>query len=196
MHAGSSATTTVSTAVTSGAAQTVSLPASGLPSGATATFSPVSVTAGGSSTLTVATSSSTPAGMYNITLTGTGCSATHTATYTLTVHGGGGGSITSGGFETGTVTGWASAGTASVVSSGPHSGTYAARVGGTSPTNGDSSIARTFTAPSGTSTPGFHSNVTCPDTVTYDWAAARRWSAPPEPHIDHKRSPHVAPRFP
>ncbi|MCW7944627.1 hypothetical protein AAW14_22120 [Streptomyces hygroscopicus] len=55
----------------------------------------------------------------------------------------------------------------------PHTrGTYAARVGSTSPTNGDSSIAQTFTAPSGTSTLGSYYNVTCPDTLTYDWATA------------------------
>ncbi|MFF3914254.1 hypothetical protein ACFYZB_12330 [Streptomyces sp. NPDC001852] len=170
--AGSSASTTVSTAVTSGSAQSVSLSASGLPSGATASFNPSSVTAGSSSTLTVATSASTPAGTYDITVTGTGASATHTATYTLTVTSGSGGGITNGGFETGSLSGWTSAGTTSVVSSGAHSGTYAARVGSTSPTNGDSSITQTFTAPSGTSTLGFHYNVTCPDTLTYDWATA------------------------
>ncbi|UXY31981.1 hypothetical protein [Streptomyces sp. HUAS TT20] len=154
--AGASATTTVSTAVTSGTAQSVSLSASGLPSGATATCNPTSVTAGNSSTLTVATSSSTPAGTCNITVTGTGSSATHTATYTLTVSSGSGGGITNGGFEAGSLTGWTSAGTTTVVNSGAHSGTYAARVGGTSPTNGDSSIAQTFTAPSGISTLGLY----------------------------------------
>ncbi|MEV8503518.1 M4 family metallopeptidase [Actinoplanes sp. NPDC051475] len=89
--AGSSATTTVATATTAGSAQTVALSASGLPSGATATFSPASVTSGSSSTLTIATSASTPSGTYTVTVTGTG-SATHTATYTLTVTGGPGGS--------------------------------------------------------------------------------------------------------
>ncbi|MEV4641842.1 M4 family metallopeptidase [Actinoplanes sp. NPDC049548] len=91
--AGSSATTTIATATTSGSAQTVALSASGLPSGATATFSPASVTSGSSSTLTISTSASTPSGTYTVTVTGTG-SATHTATYTLTVTGGPGGSCT------------------------------------------------------------------------------------------------------
>ncbi|GAA3343758.1 M4 family metallopeptidase [Amorphoplanes nipponensis] len=89
--AGSSATTTVSTATTSGSAQTVALSAAGLPSGATASFSPASVTSGSSSTLTIATTAATPSGTYPVTVTGTG-SATHTATYTLTVTGGTGGS--------------------------------------------------------------------------------------------------------
>nr|BFE71536.1 M4 family metallopeptidase [Actinoplanes digitatis] len=89
--AGSSVTATVGTATTSGSAQTVALSASGLPTGATASFSPASVTSGSSSTLTIATTTSTPSGTYSITVTGTG-SATHTATYSLTVTGGPSGS--------------------------------------------------------------------------------------------------------
>ncbi|MGW1911433.1 hypothetical protein ACWCQS_12020 [Streptomyces sp. NPDC002076] len=120
----------------------------------------------------MATSSSTPAGTYNVTVTGTGVSATHTATSPLTVTSGSGGGIANGGFEAGSLTGWTVAGTTAVVSSGAHSGTYAARLGSTSPTNGGSSIAQTCTAPSGTSTLGFHYHVTCPHTLTYDWATA------------------------
>jgi hypothetical protein len=85
--AGGSVTATVSTATTSGSAQTVTLGASGVPSGATASFSPTSVTSGGSATLTVSTAASTPAGTYPITITGTGASATHATTFTLTVTG-------------------------------------------------------------------------------------------------------------
>ncbi|WP_244945152.1 M4 family metallopeptidase [Couchioplanes caeruleus] len=91
--AGSAATTTIATATTSGSAQTVALSASGLPSGATATFNPASVTSGASSTLTISTSASTPSGSYPITVTGTG-SATHSVTYTLNVTGGPGGNCT------------------------------------------------------------------------------------------------------
>ncbi len=82
---GSNATATVSTTVTSGSAQSVSLSASGLPAGATASFSPATITAGSSSTLTIATSSSTPTGTYAVAITATGTSATHTTTLTLTV---------------------------------------------------------------------------------------------------------------
>ncbi|WP_052433437.1 exo-alpha-sialidase [Streptacidiphilus carbonis] len=89
VNPGGSAASTLTTAVTSGAAQTVAFSASGLPAGATATFNPTSVTAGASSTLTVSTTSSTPAGSYPITVTGTGTSATHTTTFTLTVNGSG-----------------------------------------------------------------------------------------------------------
>ncbi|MEU9208063.1 exo-alpha-sialidase [Streptomyces sp. NPDC048415] len=80
--------------------------------------------------------------------------------------------VSNGGFETGSLSGWTSAGTTSVVNSGAHSGTYAARVGGTAPTNGDSSIAQTFSAPTGSTQVSFSYSVTCPDTVTYDWATA------------------------
>jgi hypothetical protein len=75
------------------------------------------------------------------------------------------------GFETGSLSGWTSAGTTSTVTGG-HSGTYAARAGSTSPTSGDSSVAQTFTAPSGSSSLSFWYKVTCPDTLTYDWATA------------------------
>src|SRR5260370_26500073 len=52
---GASGTSTISTAVTSGSAQTVNLSVTGVPSGASASLNPTSVTAGGSSTLSVNT---------------------------------------------------------------------------------------------------------------------------------------------
>ena len=90
--AGNAATTTVSTATTAGSAQSVTLSASGVPAGATASFSPATVTSGGSSTLTISTSASTTSGTYPVTVTGTGTAGARTATYTLTVTGGPGGS--------------------------------------------------------------------------------------------------------
>jgi hypothetical protein len=45
--------------------------ATGLPSGAAATFSPTTVNGSGSSTVSISTSSSTPPGTYTVTITGT-----------------------------------------------------------------------------------------------------------------------------
>ena len=81
-----SVSTTVSTGRTAGAAQSIALSASGLPSGVSASFSSTPVTAGGSSSMTLTVASGTAAGTYPITVTGTG-TTTHTATFTLTVSG-------------------------------------------------------------------------------------------------------------
>jgi hypothetical protein len=168
-----SGTSTISTAVTAGSAGTVSLAVSGVPAGATASVNPTSVTAGGSSTLTV-NAGTAAAGSYTITVTGTEGTVSHATTVALavTASGGGGGGVVNGGFETGSLSGWTSSGIAtSVTTTTPHSGSYSALVGSSSPTNGDSSIAQTFTAPS-TGTLSFYYKVTCPDSVTYDWATA------------------------
>lgn len=85
---------------------------------------------------------------------------------------GGGNGIANGGFETGDFTGWSRSGTTSVVTSPVHSGTHAARLGSTSPTNGDSKVYQTFTAPAGTGSVSFFYDMTCPDDVSWDWATA------------------------
>jgi hypothetical protein len=85
VQAGGSATTSVNTGVTSGSPESIALSAGGLPAGATASFSPGSVTTGGSSTLTIASGGSTPPGTYPVTITGTGATGSHTAPYSLTV---------------------------------------------------------------------------------------------------------------
>lgn len=109
--AGQPASATVSTAVTSGSAEPVTLSASGLPTGATASFGTSPITSGGSSAMTVSTASSTPAGTYQVTVTGTAASGAHSATFTLTVTAAGGCTaaqlLGNPGFENGaTVTPW------------------------------------------------------------------------------------------
>ena len=88
--AGGTATYTVQTAALGGTPGDVTLSASGLPSGATAAFSPNPVPAGGSSTLTVTTAAGTPDGTSALTVTGTAAGVTHTAGTSLTVGTGGG----------------------------------------------------------------------------------------------------------
>lgn len=128
---GSNGTSTISTAVTSGSAATVSLTASVSPSGPTASLSPTSVTAGGSSTLTVSVGSSVASGTYTVTVTGTEGSANHSTSVTVTVgSSGGGGSnvITNGGFESGSSS-WTESSTGGyeiVDPSNPHTGSYSA----------------------------------------------------------------------
>ena len=83
---GASGNVTISTAVVSGAAESVTLSVSGVPAGATASFGPNSVTSGSSSTLTINAGTATP-GTYTLTVTGTASSATHSTMVTLTISG-------------------------------------------------------------------------------------------------------------
>ena len=171
LAAGASTTITVTTAVTSGAAQSVSLTASGLPAGVTASFSPASVTAGATSTLTLTAASTAAAASATVTVTGTASSGAHTASVALTVTAAAGSpGLTNGGFETGSFSGWTTTGVASIVTAS-HSGTSAAQLGSTSPST-DSTAAQTFTAPAGATSLSFWYKNTCPDSVTYDWASA------------------------
>ena len=64
---------------------TVGLSVSGLPSGATASFSNPFVTGSGSSTLTVTPAITSPPGMYTLTITGTSGGLSHSVNVTLTV---------------------------------------------------------------------------------------------------------------
>ena len=84
---GSSGTATVATQVFDKFDSAVSLTAGGLPSGATASFSPSSIAApgSGSSTLAINVGASTAAGTYTVTVTGKGGGVTETASLTLTV---------------------------------------------------------------------------------------------------------------
>jgi hypothetical protein len=82
---GKSATLSVSVGSTGGYSGAVNLSVSGLPDGATASFSPSSVTAAGSSQLTIAAASTTPLGNYTLTITGSDGTTTHVTTVALSV---------------------------------------------------------------------------------------------------------------
>lgn len=82
---GSSGQYTVTVGAVNGFNGTVTFSASGLPSGASASFSPGSVTGSGPSTMTVTTATTTPPGTYTITITGTSGSTAHSTSVSLTV---------------------------------------------------------------------------------------------------------------
>ena len=85
--AGASTTYTATVTAGTGFTGTVAFSVTGLPAGATASFSPTSVNTSGSTTLSVATSGSTPAGSYPLTITGTSGPVTHSVNVTLVVNG-------------------------------------------------------------------------------------------------------------
>src|SRR5262249_17745652 len=76
---------TVSTQVTSGAAQAVTFSLTGLPTGVTGSFTPSSVTAGSSAQLTLSAAANATAGSFTLGVVGTGASATPTTSLNLTV---------------------------------------------------------------------------------------------------------------
>lgn len=84
-------TCTITSAISGPFNSAVSLSIGGLPAGATANFSPASISAPGlgTSLLTVNAGAATPAGTYNLTVTGSGGAQTHSTTVNLTVTSGG-----------------------------------------------------------------------------------------------------------
>lgn len=84
VNQGSSGTSIVTVTNANGFSNAVTLAASGLPTGVTASFSPNPAT--GISTLTLAASATAPLGSANVTITGTSGSLSHNATLALTVN--------------------------------------------------------------------------------------------------------------
>jgi hypothetical protein len=83
---GNSTAYTVTISGVNGFSGNVTLNVSGLPTGASSSFNPSSVTGGGTSTLTITTSGSTPSGTYPLTITGTSGSLVHSTNATLVVN--------------------------------------------------------------------------------------------------------------
>jgi hypothetical protein len=103
---GGSVNTQITTTIAGSFNSNISLAATGLPAGATASFSPATISApgAGSASLTLATSPATPPGTYGIALNGSGGNQSHTANLNLTVSSSGGTSqqlLVNPGFENG-----------------------------------------------------------------------------------------------
>jgi hypothetical protein len=83
---GGSTSYTANVSAANGFAGTVSLSVSGLPSGASATFNPGSISGSGSSTLSISTTSTASTGSFTLTITGVSGSLTHSSTVSLTIN--------------------------------------------------------------------------------------------------------------
>jgi hypothetical protein len=142
---GGTKTTTVSTTISGGFNSAVSLSASGLPAGVTASFSPTSIAApgSGSSTLTFTASSTATTGTSTITINASGGGVSHSTTVSLTV--GSGGTTTqilgNPGFENGSTSPAPWTVTAGVINNStsepPHTGTWDAWLDGYGTTHTD-----------------------------------------------------------
>ncbi|MFC9292847.1 M28 family peptidase [Streptomyces sp. NPDC057011] len=84
---GGTVTTTVGTTVTTGSAQSVTLTASGLPAGVSASFNPATVQSGQSSTLTLTATANAAPGASTVVVKGQGATLSHTVDYALNVGG-------------------------------------------------------------------------------------------------------------
>ena len=166
---GGSASATLSTAVTSGSAQSLSLSASGVPAGVSVQFSPQTITAGQSATVTFSADDTAASGVSTVTITATGAK-THSASLDLSVSGGStAGPLSNGDFETGSLDPWVSTGSTLAVANAHHSGSYSGRVGAYSATN-LSELTQTVKVPSGQATLSVWYQVSCSGTLSTDWA--------------------------
>ncbi|MBZ5491264.1 MAG: hypothetical protein LAO76_10065 [Acidobacteriia bacterium] len=85
VNQGSTATYTVTESVFDNYSNTVTFSVSGLPAGASPTFTPPTLSGAGTSSLSITTLATTPLGSYPLTITGTDGVLTHTASVTLVI---------------------------------------------------------------------------------------------------------------
>ncbi|MGC2695943.1 MAG: hypothetical protein WA738_09140 [Candidatus Angelobacter sp.] len=146
---GTTGTSTITVSPSGGFTGSVSLSASGLPSGVTASFGTNPTTS--TSVLTFTASSTATVGTATVTVTGTSGTLTHTTTISLTVTSAGGTTnlIVNGGFETGSATPWTlTAGVLNNSTAEPaHTGSWDAWLDGYGTTHTDSAT-QTVTIPS------------------------------------------------
>jgi hypothetical protein len=145
---GTSGNSTITETPSGGFTGSVSLSASGLPSGVTATFGTNPTTS--TSVVTFTASASATTGTATVTITGTSGTLTHTTTISLTINSSAAQQlIVNGGFETGTATPWTL--TAGVLNNSasepPHTGSWDAWLDGYGTTHTDTAT-QTVTIPS------------------------------------------------
>jgi phospholipase C len=156
---GANGTSTITATPSGGFDGSITLSASGAPSGVTATFNPATIPApgSGSSTLTLTVSGSAAAGTYTINVigTGTGGVAANT-TVTLTVTTSSTNLVKNGSFQTGSFTDWTVGGPVepTISSVETYSSSYSALLGQTKTpeVDGTSYIYQTVTIPSSAKT--------------------------------------------
>ncbi|HLJ85413.1 MAG TPA: alkaline phosphatase family protein [Candidatus Angelobacter sp.] len=166
---GNSGTSTITVNPANGFNGSVSLAASGLPTGVTASFNPASTT--GTSTLTLSASSTATTGAATVTITGTSGSLTQTTTISLTISAAGAQQLLGNpGFENGTKTApWTL--TPQVINNSsqepPHSGQWDAWLDGFGSTHTDSAT-QTVTIPANitTATLSFFLHIDTAETTT------------------------------
>jgi hypothetical protein len=146
---GGTKTATISTTISNGFNSAVSLSASGLPAGVTASFSPTSIAAPGSgnSTLTFTASSTATTGTSTVTINASGGGVSHSTTISLSVTAAGGTTtqiIGNPGFENGSTNTAPWTLTAGVINNStsepPHSGSWDAWLDGYGTTHTDTAL--------------------------------------------------------
>ena len=175
---GASDSTAVNTAITSGAAQSVDLSATGAPYHTTISFTPPTISSGDSTSMNVDVGDDTPAGTYTISVRGTGPKDIETATFTLTVKRYN--AVVNGDFENG-LTGWTVSGSPAPIVVAPKpskKGTtatpaHAAQIG-TKTGVGDFTLSQLVTVPTGTTGLSFWYQPHCANTKTDTFVAQIR----------------------
>jgi hypothetical protein len=162
--AGSTLSFTITTAVVSGLPGPLALAVTGLPTAASAAFSPSVINAGAATRATITTTTDTPAGSYSMSVSAAAGPIRHSTGYTLVVNAAQ--AIVNGGFESG-LTGWSGGGSATLVGSPVHGGSSAVQLGMTSP-SGDSTIRQDVTV-TGSGQLSLWYRMVCHDQVRYDW---------------------------
>ena len=153
---GGSGTSSISSSISGGFNSAVSLSATGLPTGVTASFSPASIAApgSGSSTLTFTASSTATVGTSTVTITASGGGVSHSTTVSLTITSGGTTTQILGnpGFENGSASPAPWSVTAGVINNStsepPHAGSWDAWMDGYGTTHTDT-VLQTVTIPAG-----------------------------------------------